>query len=118
MKNFAIWILLTFSHLLFAVPENELPHLWDQEINPHFNDYNHEFMTNAQGLKVSHYYKTDHRNSKTFVIVPGRTESSIKYAELLYDLRHQGFDIFIIDHQGQGCSVIGSASCSVRERFA
>ncbi len=104
MKNFAIWILLTFSHLLFAVPENELPQLWDQEITPHFNDYNHEFMTNAQGLRVSHYYKTDHRNSKTLVIVPGRTESSIKYAELLYDLRHQGFDIFIIDHQGQGFS--------------
>lgn len=33
-----------------------------------------------------------------------RIESYVKYAELAYDLFHLGFDIFIIDHRGQGRS--------------
>ncbi len=38
------------------------------------------------------------------VIVPGRVESYLKYQELCFDLYQQGFDIFIIDHRGQGLS--------------
>ncbi|HGB6220789.1 TPA: lysophospholipase L2 [Salmonella enterica subsp. enterica serovar Potsdam] len=43
-------------------------------------------------------------NDRTIVICPGRIESYVKYAELAYDLFHLGFDIFIIDHRGQGRS--------------
>ena len=40
----------------------------------------------------------------TIVIVPGRCESYLKYQELIFDLYHQGYNIFIIDHRGQGLS--------------
>lgn len=40
----------------------------------------------------------------TIVIVPGRCESYLKYQELTFDLYHQGYNIFIIDHRGQGLS--------------
>ncbi len=40
----------------------------------------------------------------TIVIVPGRCESYLKYQELSYDLYRQGYNIFIIDHRGQGLS--------------
>jgi len=38
------------------------------------------------------------------VISSGRTESFIKYKELIYDLWIEGFSVFIIDHRGQGLS--------------
>lgn len=38
------------------------------------------------------------------IIVPGRSEGYLKYKELAYDLARQGFNLFIIDHRGQGLS--------------
>ena len=43
-------------------------------------------------------------NDRVIVVCPGRIESYVKYAELAYDLFHCGFDVFIIDHRGQGRS--------------
>ena len=45
------------------------------------------------------------RPEKPFiVIVPGRSESYLKYQELAFDLDIQGYDSVIIDHRGQGLS--------------
>ena len=38
------------------------------------------------------------------VISQGRNESVLKYKELAFDLHNQGYDIFLIDHRGQGFS--------------
>lgn len=38
------------------------------------------------------------------VISQGRNESVLKYKELAFDLHKQGYDIFLIDHRGQGFS--------------
>ncbi|VDZ91188.1 Lysophospholipase L2 [Lelliottia amnigena] len=46
----------------------------------------------------------DSKNDRVIVVCPGRIESYVKYAELAYDLFHLGFDVFIIDHRGQGRS--------------
>lgn len=44
------------------------------------------------------------QHDKAIVILPGRSESYVKYPEVAYDLYHLGYDIFIIDHRGQGLS--------------
>ncbi|MDG1254544.1 MAG: alpha/beta fold hydrolase [Glaciecola sp.] len=41
---------------------------------------------------------------QTLVISSGRVESYVKYKEVIFDLHHAGFDIFIMDHRGQGLS--------------
>ena len=38
------------------------------------------------------------------IIVPGRSESYLKYQELAFDLDNQGYDSVILDHRGQGLS--------------
>ena len=38
------------------------------------------------------------------VILPGRAEAAIKYAEVVYDLRALGLAIYVLDHRGQGWS--------------
>jgi len=44
------------------------------------------------------------RAVKTLVILPGRTEPGLKYAELAYDLQSPDLNVFILNHQGQGGS--------------
>jgi lysophospholipase len=44
------------------------------------------------------------RPETAIVISSGRTESFIKYKELIYDLYLQGYSVFIADHRGQGLS--------------
>ncbi|HEY5716744.1 MAG TPA: alpha/beta fold hydrolase [Psychromonas sp.] len=38
------------------------------------------------------------------MISQGRNESVLKYKELAYDLNRQGYDLYLIDHRGQGFS--------------
>jgi lysophospholipase len=38
------------------------------------------------------------------IIVPGRIEASHKYAELCLDAKHAGYQVFVLDHRGQGLS--------------
>ena len=40
----------------------------------------------------------------SIIIVSGRCESYLKYQELTFDLYRQGYNIFILDHRGQGLS--------------
>jgi lysophospholipase len=41
---------------------------------------------------------------ESIVLVTGRSESYLKYKELAFDLHQQGYNVFIIDHRGQGLS--------------
>ncbi|GLS89566.1 lysophospholipase L2 [Psychromonas marina] len=43
-------------------------------------------------------------NDKAIVISQGRNESVLKYKEVAYDLNLKGYDLFLIDHRGQGLS--------------
>ncbi len=42
--------------------------------------------------------------NKCLVISSGRSESYLKYKELSYDLFNLGFNVFLLDHRGQGLS--------------
>ncbi|NHB86909.1 lysophospholipase L2 [Photorhabdus tasmaniensis] len=44
------------------------------------------------------------KNHRAVVILPGRSESYVKYPEVAFDFYHLGYDVFIIDHRGQGRS--------------
>ncbi|WPU63346.1 alpha/beta fold hydrolase [Peredibacter starrii] len=100
--KFTLLALLLTTTSLWAIPEKDFPEVWVNKAVPHFQNLNHSEFTNAEGMKIHHYSLIKKENKKTLVIVPGRTEASMKYAELIYDLRNDGFNIFIIDHQGQG----------------
>jgi len=40
----------------------------------------------------------------SIVILPGRSESALKYAETIFDLNAAGFRVYAFDHRGQGYS--------------
>lgn len=47
---------------------------------------------------------TDPLHTKVVVIISGFMESYIKYQELMYDFFQNGYDVFMLDHRGQGFS--------------
>ncbi|NRB22368.1 alpha/beta fold hydrolase [Shewanella sp.] len=51
------------------------------------------------------YMCIEHPGSeRAIVICSGRIESYLKYKELIFDLYHQGYSVFALDHRGQGLS--------------
>jgi lysophospholipase len=61
-------------------------------------------FVSRDGLNIRGMTFLQSRPETAIVISSGRTESFIKYKELVYDLYHQGCSVFIADHRGQGLS--------------
>lgn len=94
--------MLFLSSLTYAIPEEDFEKNWKEKVHPHFQEMGRGEFTNAQGMRINYFYRIKESNKKTLIIVPGRTEPALKYAELIYDLKNSGYDFFVIDHQGQG----------------
>lgn len=61
-------------------------------------------FTSHDGKILGYVSLTGERRQRLIVIAPGRGESYLKYAEVLYDLFYCGYDLLVIDHRGQGVS--------------
>ncbi|MEC4725900.1 alpha/beta fold hydrolase [Shewanella sp. D64] len=55
-------------------------------------------------ITLAYAYIEHPQSDKAIVISNGRVESYLKYQELIFDLYHQGYSIYAIDHRGQGLS--------------
>ena len=98
----------TTDHQLTSRFDNEIKNLWRQGTFDSFNGVNNTRINYAQFVQgsINKNTKVNTPNDKRpcLVIVPGRSEGYLKYQELTFDLYQQGYDIFIIDHRGQGIS--------------
>ncbi len=65
--------------------------------------HSHFFYRSGIGSVHSRFF-TEDRNKSLLIISPGRAESSLKYAELCFELKGSGLDILVLDHRGQGFS--------------
>ena len=81
---------------------NEIKNLWSQGKFDHFYGVNNTRINYVAIIKEP--AKNEANIRQCLVIVPGRSEGYLKYQELTFDLYQQGYDIFIIDHRGQGIS--------------
>ncbi len=78
---------------------NGIAHFWQQGRFDHFSGVNNVRINYAT------FINTDKAvSAKCLIISSGRSESYLKYKELSYDLYHQGYSVFLIDHRGQGLS--------------
>ena len=84
--------------------ERRYPELYEQFFLPLYQS-SREGTFSGVGKVPIHYRILHHPAEKgTIVLLPGRTESHLKYAETIYDLYHAGFSVFTLDHRGQGFS--------------
>jgi len=101
-----------FTAVVSTMPNNPFNLTTEPMLNNHFNPeiisfwQDHAKASDFQGVdnKRIHTISITTGNDKAVVISQGRNESVLKYKELAYDLHLQGFDIFLIDHRGQGFS--------------
>jgi lysophospholipase len=104
MKTCLILFLVLMNFSAVAIPEKNFFVGLQNEVTPYFATGIQRSYVNHQGLKLNFYSFLAAKNKKTLVILPGRTEPALKYAEVIYDLRKLGFNIYVLDHQGQGAS--------------
>ncbi|WP_019616247.1 alpha/beta fold hydrolase [Psychromonas ossibalaenae] len=120
MKMLKISILLFFSCLtLSAVTiaaanmlNNSFQLSSEKQLDENFNSAINSFW--EKNAQTSYFSGVDNKdvhtvsiktgNNKAIVISQGRNESILKYKELAYDLSSQGYDLYLIDHRGQGFS--------------
>ena len=84
----------------------------ETQLNENFNvEINKFWDKNAQSSYFSgidnkkvHTISIKTGNNKAIVISQGRNESVLKYKELAFELNQQGYDLYLIDHRGQGFS--------------
>ena len=106
---------LTFSAITFAATtmfKNSFQLNTENQLNENFNATINEFW--EKNIQSSLFFGVDHKeiytvsiktgNSRAIVISQGRNENILKYKELAYDLNQQGYDLYLIDHRGQGFS--------------
>lgn len=61
-------------------------------------------FTSQDGLPLHFAKLVSPEHDKAIILVNGRTESYLKYQELARDLFHNGYDLYLYDHRGQGLS--------------
>ena len=109
------FLFLLSSALTFAgnhMENNPYGLTTEAELSDTFNSKINAFWTknamsdSLQGVdnKRLHTVSIKTGNANAIVISQGRNESVLKYKELAFDLNRQGYDLYLIDHRGQGFS--------------
>jgi len=84
--------------------ETELTSRLSTEISQFWQQGNFSSFSGVDQTRINYATFTSHEHQECIVLVTGRSESYLKYQELAFDLHQQGYNIFIIDHRGQGLS--------------
>lgn len=88
---------------------SEIADFWQQGKFAHFNGVKNIRINYATFSHNDNSTQSEHNNEavshrKCLIIASGRSEGYLKYQELSFDLFNLGFNIFLIDHRGQGLS--------------
>lgn len=127
MKTMSVIIFfLILSQISSAVSEDKLGQIYFSEVVPVLTEKSKsDFFVGKEGKKIHYYYYSASTskggNPKGVIVVsPGQSEPALKYAEFVYDLKDSGYDIYVIDHRGQGASerLLADAGKSHVEKFS
>lgn len=97
-----------FTLNAFAVSEKNYTEEYQQKVVPVLNSLTRGYFPGAENVKI-HYatYTTNQASKNCVVILPGRSEPLLKYAEVVQSLEEKNpgkFAFFLMDHRGQGSS--------------
>ena len=76
------------------------------ELLPFFNQFPTQYFTGKNNVQIAyrHLVHAKSADRKLMVLVNGRAENMLKWSEPAYDFYHQGYDVLLFDHRGQGYS--------------
>ena len=76
------------------------------ELLPFFNQFPTQYFTGKNNVQIAyrHLVHAKSADRKLMILVNGRAENMLKWSEAAYDFYHQGYDVLLFDHRGQGYS--------------
>lgn len=76
------------------------------ELLPFFNQFPTQYFTGKNNVQIAYRHLTHAKSAdrKLMILVNGRAENMLKWSEPAYDFYHQGYDVLLFDHRGQGYS--------------
>lgn len=104
----------------FLDREQNYVELYQSCYRPFFDSVPLEYCQGVGGIQLAYRKFLNPNAHASILIVSGRTENMIKYAETIYDFVHAGFQVFAYDHRGQGESgrMIPDAQIGHVEKFS
>ncbi len=103
-KTLGLSFLMLLSLNALALTEAGFSENYETKVRPFYNQMFKGVIRNPQGMMIRFVYQQKSTAKKTVVVLPGRTESTLDYAEFLHDLDSPDINLFALDHQGQGAS--------------
>lgn len=105
MKFLILFTILCTSFTALAISEKNYAQQFKTEIQPYFNqNFNEQRFMSFDGVQLKFAYSMSPDAIGNLIILPGYDESYLKYQEIAYDLKDLNYNIFILDHRGQGLS--------------
>ncbi len=108
MRNLSIMCSACLPMSAFCISESNFEKVFSDVVAPYAASVGKTGTLTAKDGTVLSYIAYAANLSKqkkgAIVLMGGRTESYLKYAELIYDLRDEGYTIFSLDVRGQGLS--------------
>ena len=76
------------------------------ELLPFFNQFPTQYFTGKNNVQIAYHHLIHAKSAdrKLMILVNGRAENMLKWSEPAYDFYHQGYDVLLFDHRGQGYS--------------
>jgi lysophospholipase len=96
--------IMTYEATFPFTQESELEKKLLNEINTFWKNGHFSSFQGVDNTRINYAHLKVENAYKCLIMVSGRSESYLKYKELSYDFSLQGYDVFIIDHRGQGLS--------------
>jgi len=84
--------------------EGQYQSLQENYFQPFYDSSLSQHLTLRDGYEINHRYYENPNAKGSIVIIQGRTETTFKYAEQIYDFYHMGYSVYVFDSRGQGYS--------------
>jgi len=101
---YPLLIFLCIASPVTAITEKDFPGQYQGKVLPFYNSCQQGFFYGTENRKINYLKYASEKKDIGIVILPGKSESYIKYAEFIYDLKRPGISFYLMDHRGMGFS--------------
>ena len=87
-----------------VISEKDFFNNYQKKIVPFYNSCEQGFFFGVENKRINYLKYESEKTDTAIIILHGKSESYIKYAELIYDLKEPGLSFYLMDHRGMGFS--------------
>lgn len=87
-----------------VISEKDFFNNYQKKIVPFYNSCEQGFFFGVENKRINYLKYESEKKDTAIIILHGKSESYIKYAELIYDLKEPGLSFYLMDHRGMGFS--------------